>query len=356
VDFAVNAAPVSRTVTGTGVGLTVTVTIVATDTLATEARRTTGAFRVSRTGSTASPLTVFYSVAGTATSGSDYGSLTGSVIIPGGSKSATLIVAPIDDDLIEVAETVVVTLSPASAYAVGAANSATVTITDNDRPTVTVRASDSRATEVGPTTGTFTITRTAVTPSVPLTVFYTVSGTATPDDDYVSLSGSVTIPAGSNSATIMVEPLDDVVIETAETVVVTLDPAPAYVVGTRESATVTITDNDRPTVSVRALDSSATEVGPTTGTFAITRTAVSPSVPLTVFYTVTGTATPGSDYLALAASAIIPAGSNSATIIVTPIDDVLTEATETVVITLLPDATYVVGGGRSATIRIAGND
>jgi hypothetical protein len=79
---------------------------------------------------------------------------------------------------------------------------------------------------------------------VPLTVFYTVSGTATPGSDYAASSGSVIIPAGVNSATIVVAPIDDPLVEGRETVVVRLSPAAGYVVGSASAATVTITSND----------------------------------------------------------------------------------------------------------------
>jgi len=106
------------------------VSIAATDPTATEAGRTPGAFTVTRAGSTASPLAVTYTVGGTATNGTDYTSLSGSVTIPAGAGSATITVTPIADSLAEGDETVVVTLSANPNYGLGAANSATVTIAD----------------------------------------------------------------------------------------------------------------------------------------------------------------------------------------------------------------------------------
>jgi hypothetical protein len=221
---------------------------------------------------------------------------------------------------------------------------------------VTIRASDTSATEVGATTGSFTVTRTAVTPPAPLTVRYTVAGTATPGSDYVALSGSVVIPASANTAVITVTPIDDSLVESAETVVVTLSADPAYVVGTAKTATVTITDNDRPTVSIRATDATATEAGLTTGAFTVTRTAVTPSVALTVRYTVAGTALSGGDYVALTGTAVIPAGSNTAVITVTPRNDAIIEVNETVVVTLSANAAYVLGSPRVATVSITSDD
>ena len=110
--------------------------------------------------------------------------------------------------------------------------------------TVTITATDNTATEQGPTTGTFTVSRTGSTVST-LTVNYSVGGTATPGGDYQALSGSVEIPLGQSSATVIVTPIDDAVVgEGDETVIVTLAADVAYDVGAQNSAAVTIIDND----------------------------------------------------------------------------------------------------------------
>ena len=109
---------------------------------------------MTRTGVTTAALTVNYTVAGTATAGSDYTALAGSVVIPAGSLTATVTVTPINDTAVEPDETVVATLGANAAYTVGAAASATVTIQSEDAlPTVTIAATDPTATELGPTTG-----------------------------------------------------------------------------------------------------------------------------------------------------------------------------------------------------------
>ncbi|NWG04107.1 MAG: hypothetical protein HXY44_14735, partial [Syntrophaceae bacterium] len=105
-------------------------------------------------------------------------------------------------------------------------------------PTVTIVATDNTATEAGPTTGYFTVTRTGATTSA-LTVYYTVGGTATSGSDYNALSNSVTIPAGSSSATITVTPINDTVVESDETVIVTLSANATYTRGSPYSATIT---------------------------------------------------------------------------------------------------------------------
>lgn len=343
------------------VGLAValpTVTIVATDPTASE----TGdpaTFTVTRTGSTLAPLTVAYTVGGTATAGTDYTTLPGTLTIPAGSASAPITVLPLPDLTSDPGETVIVTLAPGSVYLLGApgTQTATATLGNVDRPTVTIVATTPTAPEAGPTPGTFTVTRTGPT-TTPLTVYYTVTGTATPVTDYAALPGILTLPAGASSAPIAVTPVDDTAVEGNETVIVTLSDSAAYIVGSPASATVTIVDDDGslPTVTVVATDPTATEAGPTTGTFTVTRTG-STANELTVYYsTASGTAIPGTDYVALPGSVTIPAGAASAPITVTPIDDTLVDGDKTVIVTLTADAAYTVGAPPSDTVTITDND
>jgi V8-like Glu-specific endopeptidase len=364
VTLSANAAyivgsPRSATVTITSDDAGPTVTIQANDATATEAGPTTGSFRIFRTGATTSALIVYFSVGGTASSGSDYTGIGTSVTIPAGSASNTKTVTPTNDTTPEGDETVLVTLTANAAYTVGSPDSATVTIADDDGtlPTITITANDPTATETGPTTGQFTITRSGAT-TAPLTAYFSVAGTATLGSDYSSIGSSVTIPAGSASNTITVTPIDDTSVEGDETVVVTLSANAAYTVGSPGSATVTITDNDQvtlPTVTITANDSTATEAGPTTGQFTITRTGATASA-LTAYFSVGGTATPGSDYSSIGTSVTIPAGSVSNTLTVTPINDTVAEGDETVMVTLSANEAYTVGSPDNATVTIADDD
>jgi len=112
-------------------------------------------------------------------------------------------------------------------------------------PVVTVVATDATAGEPGSGqgSGTFTFARTGVTTD-PLTVNFTVGGTATGGSDYTSSGTSVNFAAGSATATVTVNILDDTVVEGDETVVLTLASGSGYTVGSPSSATVTIKDDD----------------------------------------------------------------------------------------------------------------
>ena len=222
--------------------------------------------------------------------------------------------------------------------------------------TVSVAATDNIATEAGLTTGTYTFTRIGNTAAA-LTVGYTVAGTATSTSDYVSLGTSVSFPAGITTVTKTVTPTQDTLQELNETVILTLNQSANYAVGSPASATVTLTSDEvvTQTVTVAATDNSATEAGLTTGTYTFTRTG-NTAAALTVGYTVAGTATSASDYVSLDGSISFPAGITSVTEILTPIQDTLPEATETVIVNLKEGVTYAVGLPRSATISLASDE
>jgi hypothetical protein len=104
----------------------------------------------------------------------------------------------------------------------------------------------------GTNTATFSVRRSGPTNS-PLTVSYTIGGTASNGIDYVTLSGHVTIAAGHRSVRIEVIPIEDSIREHTETVVVRLqsppvtsNAAPAYVTGFARHAAALIIDNDQP--------------------------------------------------------------------------------------------------------------
>jgi putative intracellular protease/amidase len=343
------------------------VTIVATDASAAEAGRDPAVFTVTRTGgSSAADLTVSYAISGTATNGTDYDTLTGRVTIPADQASATVTVRPIDDPFVENSETVILTLLDADTYDLGSASSATATIISDDvapaLPLVGIFASDGFAAERNLNVAVFTVRRTSEGISQPLTLNYSISGTATNGSDYQRLSGTVTIPAGAAGTSIVVTPIDDSEVEPRETVILTLQTSPNYRLGptNTQSATATIDSDDvaptMPTVTVAATDANAAEAGRDPGLFTFTRAGGNANQPLVVNYTVSGTATSGSDFATLSGSVTIPAGRASATVMVTPVDDTEIEPNETVVVTISANAAYAVGTASFATVTIADND
>lgn len=333
-----------------------TVTIAATDSSAVEGGSDNGTFTVTRTGSTSGTLAVNYTIGGSASNGTDYTVLSGTVTIPSGSNTAPITVSALTDASTEGAETVVLTLSANAAYQIGTPDNAAVNITDPPpptAPTVTVSASDASASETGPNTGTFTVSRTGSTASA-LVVLYSMSGTASNGTDYTILNGSVTIPSGSSSAPVIVTPSSDGLTEGTETAILTLSANAAYQIGAGANATVSIADaSSLPVVTLILSDAIASEVNADQGLYTVQRTG-STATSMVVNYTLSGTATNGVDYNSKPGFITIPAGSASTIIKITPIDDTLVEGVETVIMTLSNGAGYQIGTPNTGTVTIAG--
>jgi hypothetical protein len=220
---------------------------------------------------------------------------------------------------------------------------------------VSVTASTPTANEQGPVNGVFTITRTGDN-SVPLTVNYTVAGTATPGADYNALPGSVTFLAGATSTNITVGVIDDNAVELTETVILNITGSANYGV-TTGSATVSILDNEPTDVYItlaqtenRLLEGySASTVG-----FQLTRRGlISPALNVNLSYS--GTATLGADYNGPTS---VPIGSSVATALInlTPIDDELYEGTETINVSVATGTGYAVGVTNTASAIIIDDD
>ena len=245
--------------------------------------------------------------------------------------------------LVEGNETIVRTISANAAYVVGTPNSATVTIADNDLATVTVVATDASASETASSTGTFTISRTGPTTAA-LLVVGNFSGSAVNGTDYGSIAANVSIPIGQSSVAVTIAPIDDTADEPDESVIYTIQ-AGTYIIGAQNTATVMIADNDTatlPTVTLVATDAAASETSPNPGRFTITRTGPTTS-PLTVNFSVGGSATSGSDFTAIGTGVTIATGQSTGVVDINPIDDSLVEAQETVALSIIPNAAYTIG-------------
>src|SRR5439155_17688306 len=78
--------------------------------------------------------------------------------------------------------------------------------------------------------------------------------------------------------------------------------------------------------------------------------------PLTLHYTLSGTATAGLDYVAPSGTFTFAAGSATASVDLTPIDDWLVEGDESVVLSILPDSAYNLAAAYSATLTLSHNE
>ena len=311
------------------------------DNVASEDGPDPATLKIERNGTTTNSLTVNFTLTGTATNGTDY-SIPTSVVIPANSASTTFSLTPVDDSLQEETETAIVTITTNAAYARDTLSQAqTITIHDNEQPTVTLVATDTSATEAAGNPGIFTITRTGGNPYVALTVDYALAGRAVHGVDYRRLDGRAIIPAGASSTTVEIQPYDDTVDEGTQDVILQLRSTTAYRIGGTGIATLSITDNDAPQVYLKLTDSGKTE--PATGSattiaFQIIRPASGTA--MTVNYAISGTATSGVDFTTLPGTIAFASGDTSKTINVSALADTEFEDAETVTMTLLPGTGY----------------
>ncbi|MBN1155718.1 PKD domain-containing protein [candidate division KSB1 bacterium] len=183
----------------------------------------TMSFTVTLSAASSKPISVFYqTVDGTAGAPGDYTGTSATLTIPAGNTSATIHVPIIDDLLDEPDETFTVDLSsPLNATIADGIGHGT--IQDNDDP-ARISINDVSADE-GIGTMTFTVTLSAAS-GMNVSVDYQASnGTAVAPGDYTSVSGTLTIPAGSMSATIDVPINDDATYEPDETFFIDLSNA-----------------------------------------------------------------------------------------------------------------------------------
>jgi len=342
----------------------------------------TAKFEVRRDSYVSQPLTVHYRIGGTAANGLDYVALSGQVTIPINSPSAPIEVVPLDDNLIEGTESIILTLVqppcivsnaiPIGCYLVGQPNRALACLRDNDGPpnkppTVAI---------VSPPNG-------AVF-SAPVDVRL-VAAAGDPDGWVTTVEffdGNTSLGIVSNGVCILdAAPVrlpnlgTDVLTENSLTRPFSL--LWRSVPPGRHVLTAVATDNDGdstrsrpieifvrepgglPVVRIMATDAVAREGTANTATFRIRRTGPTNDA-LTVFYAIGGTAANGADYVTIPNSLTIPAGWRGARIVITPIDDNLPERIETVRLRLTPPPvvppTYEIGLPARAGAVILDND
>ena len=346
-------------------------------------------FTVTRSDVTPDPLPVDITVGGTAAE-ADYtlfsaATLTGTypdyqITIPADEPSATITITPDDDSVDEGDETVTITVQPGADYGPGDPSIATVTIVDNEAPTVWIEATDADATENPvPTTdtGEFTIYRSGG-PGTDVTVDITIGSSGGGGSGYTltpAVTTTAVVPAGSpGELAITLTPVEDEVSETNELVTVTLVAnQPTYFLSIIDptDATVTIIDDDGALVTMAATVDTTLEGGSTPGEVTIYRGGATTGE-LTIDFTVGGTAVEGADYTLSSTATItgtypnyqilVPVDADSVTIeIISVNNDVQSMPFLTVTVTVVdstkvPPEDYILGTPAEATVTIEDDD
>ena len=203
---------------------------------------------------------------------------------------------------------------------------------------------------------TITINRGSLTATAATVHFASANGSATAGSDYTTVDQTVSFAAGETSKTVTVPIIDDSVVESSETVLLSLSsPSSGATLGSPSSATLTIVDNDR----AFAFSSAGYSVNEGDGTAQITinRAGLTSGSDSVQFATANGTATAGSDYKAVSKTVSFAAGVTHATVSVAIINNAIHEPNETVRLSLSgPSAGAKLGTPSSATLTIRDDD
>jgi len=189
------------------------------------------------------PINVMIGTSGTAASAADFDLVATPVTFAPGTTTQVVEIDVKHDTLDEDDETVIVTLLAADAAIVGTMPTHTLTITDNDSPpTVSAVTPNSMIVEADVP---ITIMVQLNTPSgKDVTVPFMAMGSASAGSDYTyGTTSPLVIPAGTTSATITVNVMDDTLDESNETLTTTLGAPTNAQLGTMTHV-LTITDND----------------------------------------------------------------------------------------------------------------
>ena len=319
----VSGTSTSTTVTGTTLALTdddtypaVTLSV-STSSLSESASATSVTVTATAASSISSARTVTVSVGqtGTASSGSDYAAVTDfdiTIAANATSGTGTFTLTPTQDTEVEYNETIGVDGSSPNTTM----TNATITLTDDDKDAVTLSLSRKVLGEEASGTS-VTVTATAATAiAVARTVTVSVgdTGTATSGTDYSAVSDfTITIAANATSGTgsFTLTPTQDTTNEGNETIGIAGTNSLSTVTGT----TLTLVDDDQPTISLTSTKAAFAESW--SGTIDVTATrsgSTTSAVDVTVVVGAgTDSATEGVDYSKVDDYTItIPAGQTSA--------------------------------------------
>jgi len=350
-------------------------------------------FRIQLSAPSPQPITVTYRTgSNSAIAGSDYGTpgsnaeVTGSVTFDAFTGDPSTGTAPfidvavplIDDNVSEPVEIFNFTLVSADNNAAltgpGTDRQAIGTITDNDAaPNLTVTGPAGGVTEgnAGNTPAVFTVSLANPASRTVTFRYTTVAGTATPGQDYTSITtaGTGTIAAGQTSTTVSVNVIGDLVDEANETFGLRIfnpSPSDVTIAGTTEqTAFTTIIDDDGPVVRVNPTNVNVNEGSNnarTAAAFTVQLSAASPQ-PVTVTYTLgsannANEAVRGQDYLSSAVTGTLtfPAGTTTQQVPVSIVGDNTDEPNEIITLTLSNANGGSIGTGAVGTITIIDDD
>lgn len=219
-------------------------------------------------------------------------------------------------------------------------------------PTVAFAAASSSGSEATTSVNLAVSLSAAATSAV--TVNYAVSGgTASSGADYSLASGTLTFAPGETAKNIALAIVNDTLVESNETVQVSLSSPGGATLGSTTVHTYTIVDNDVAGVLQFSAANYSVNEGSVTIRITVTRTGGSTGAVSVRYATANGTATAGSDYNATSGTLSFAAGQTSKTFSVRIKADTRVESNETILLSLSnPTGGATLGSQSTAVLTI----
>lgn len=313
-------------------------------------------FAVTRAGTVTGTSSVSWAVTGSGTNAANAADFVGSLLPSGvvtfavGETSKTITVNVAADAVVEADEGFTLTLSAPSGATLGMPISAIGTIRNDDLPSgpASLFVDDITIDEGtdGTTTATFTIELTSPQ-SYGITVRYaTLERTAKPrDKDYVSVVGTVFIPAGETAATVPVTVMGDSKYEADEQFALRIISATGVPISRSIAYCTIFNDDPMPVPSVSVSDVRLTEGRSSRKMFAfVVSLSERAPVEVTVDYrTADGTAVAGLDYIATSGTLRFMPGVTKRSVSVWVTGDTTVEDTEQFTLELLSPSNATLG-------------
>ncbi len=296
----------------------------------------------------------FATASGSATAGSDYTTASGTATFAANTTSTTISIPVTGDTVVEPNESFVVNLSSPVGATI-ADSQATVTILNDDQPSISIADLSLNEGNVGTTNAVVTLSLSATKATAVTVNFATASGSATAGSDYTTASGTATFAANTTSTTISIPVTGDTTAEPNESFVVNLS-SPVGATIADSQATVTIVNDDQPRLTIGNRTVAEGDSGAVTAAFTVTLSLASTSTVTISYATANGSALAGSDYTATSGLLTFTPGATSRTINVPVIGDTLDEANETFSVQLSAPTNATLGTPSQGTGTITDND
>ena len=276
---------------------------------------------------------VHYAVTSTCFEGSDYIHLSGIAVLPPFAQAVQVPITLVNDNTMEAAEDLILDIThtnmPNVSY--GSTQRFKLTINDDDVPLVNFTTSANARIEDGGTVSPQVALTKAST--LPVDIYYRVGGTATSGSDYNPPPGVLHLAPGVATGQIPIKLIDDKEEEETETIIVEIYSAVGANLGNTLTYSQTLTDNEDPSAYFSTSETKVVEAQKDITVDVELKRPAGKTV--TVNYELGGTATAGSDYLAISKGTVTFGPTQTlGTIPITIKDDTEIEGNETIIMTL----------------------